>query len=304
MEIRGGGSGWRLWPGSQWWRSGRPGRSFDWRAFRSVFSHVDWPWLALASAFAYSTYLGRAWRWAVFLRPFRPAPSIWRIFKATLIGFTAVMLLGRPGEIVRPYLIARNEGVSLASQLAVWLLERLFDLLFALVIFGFGLSRIDVSRSHLGNALRWMIEKGGGAVWILSSICLILLIFLSLNPALFRARLLGGLGFLHARRLEVAEKFVDTFLQGAESLRSVRAVLEVTAYSVLEWFLIACCYVCGMRSFGAISHFGIIDVLMYMGFVSFGAVVQLPGIGGGMQVVSVLVLHEIFGMPIGNSQQR
>jgi ABC-type sulfate transport system permease component len=31
-----------------------------------------------------------------------------------------------------------------------------------------------------------------------------------------------------------------------------------------------------------------------MGFVSFGAVVQIPGIGGGTQVVSVLVLTELF----------
>jgi len=35
-----------------------------------------------------------------------------------------------------------------------------------------------------------------------------------------------------------------------------------------------------------------------MGFTSFGAVVQIPGIGGGVQVVSVLVLTQLFGVPI------
>jgi glycosyltransferase 2 family protein len=35
-----------------------------------------------------------------------------------------------------------------------------------------------------------------------------------------------------------------------------------------------------------------------MGFVSFGAVVQIPGIGGGVQVVAVLVLTKIFGLPV------
>ena len=53
-----------------------------------------------------------------------------------------------------------------------------------------------------------------------------------------------------------------------------------------------------MRSFGGTFRFSLIDVLIYMGFVAFGAVVQLPGIGGGMQVVSVLVLHEIFGISV------
>ena len=33
-----------------------------------------------------------------------------------------------------------------------------------------------------------------------------------------------------------------------------------------------------------------------MGFVSFGAVVQIPGIGGGTQVVAIVVLTELFGV--------
>ena len=33
-----------------------------------------------------------------------------------------------------------------------------------------------------------------------------------------------------------------------------------------------------------------------MGFVSFGSIVQIPGVGGGMQVVAVLVLTELFGV--------
>src|SRR5262249_9754475 len=69
-------------------------------------------------------------------------------------------------------------------------------------------------------------------------------------------------------------------------------------YTALEWFLIAACYLCIVRSFGSVFRFSLIDILIYMGFVAFGTVVQLPGIGGGMQVVSVLVLHEIFGIPV------
>ena len=40
----------------------------------------------------------------------------------------------------------------------------------------------------------------------------------------------------------------------------------------------------------------LVDVLIFMGFVSFGSAVQIPGIGGGMQVVAVLVLTELFGV--------
>ena len=59
------------------------------------------------------------------------------LLSATVIGFTAITLFGRPGEFVRPYLIALKEKVPVTSQLAAWLLERIFDLLMALLLFGF-----------------------------------------------------------------------------------------------------------------------------------------------------------------------
>src|SRR5438105_6219041 len=117
------------------------GPAFEWAVFAAPFSRLDWRWLALATRLSYATYFGRALRWAVLLKPLRPRPGLWNLTKATIVGFTAVTLLGRPGEFVRPYLISVKEQVPLTSQLAAWVLERIFDLLFALAIFGYGLSR-------------------------------------------------------------------------------------------------------------------------------------------------------------------
>src|ERR1041384_7646633 len=82
---------------------------FNWTLFVSTLSGLDWSWLALAAILAYATYYGRVLRWAVFLRPLRPKPGMWNLLKATVIGFTAVIFFGRPGEIVRPYLISVKE---------------------------------------------------------------------------------------------------------------------------------------------------------------------------------------------------
>ena len=271
---------------------------FEWAVFAATFSQLQWGWLAPACVLAYATYFGRALRWAVFLKPLRPHPGMWNLMKATIIGFTAVILLGRPGEFVRPYLISVREEVPLTSQLAAWFLERMFDLLFALAIFGYGLSRVHSSRAQVGPALKWVFRTGGGMVWAMSAICLSLLILLRLFPLIFRSRLLAALGFLHEHHMARVEKLINTFLQGLESLRSLQSMLAVVAYTTLEWLLIAGCYLCVMRSFGGIFQFSPIDIFIYMGFVAFGTVIQLPGVGGGMQVVSVLVLHEIFGIPV------
>jgi len=69
-------------------------------------------------------------------------------------------------------------------------------------------------------------------------------------------------------------------------------------YTLLEWALIVACYWCIGMAFGTALQFSIWDAVTFIGFVAFGAVVQIPGIGGGMQVVSVLVLTKIFGVSV------
>src|SRR5437016_3620846 len=115
---------------------------FAWNLFLDALKGLDWSWMALALALVLATYVGRTLRWEVMLRPLTREASLTRIFVATVVGFTAVVLFGRAGEPVRPYLISRKEGVSFSSQLAAWVLERLLDLLMVLVIFGLSLSQV------------------------------------------------------------------------------------------------------------------------------------------------------------------
>ena len=252
-------------------------------------------WVAASCAALYATYLGRALRWAVFLRPLKAHPSIRRLLSATVIGFTAITLLGRPGEFVRPCLIAMKEKVSVASQVAAWLLERIFDLLMALLVFGFALARVTASGVAVGPKLAWVLAAGGKFVAIMSVILLVLLISFRHFAEPARRRLTDALRFLPEAQFARAEKLVTAFVQGVESTRSDGALLEVFFYSVVEWLLIATCYWCVAASFRNL-HFTIVDILILLGFVSFGQVVQIPGIGGGMQVATILVLTELFGV--------
>ena len=96
---------------------------FDWALFQASFARLDWVWIAVGAIFALVTYFGRALRWAYFLKHLRPKPDLWGLFKATAIGFTALVLVGRPGELVRPYLIAKSENLPLSTQLAAWALR-------------------------------------------------------------------------------------------------------------------------------------------------------------------------------------
>src|SRR5258708_444969 len=96
------------------------GKPIDWALFLRTFSTVNIP-LSLAGLLVVMlTYAGGALRWQVMLNPIKRDSSFRRILVATIIGFTAVVLFGRAGELVRPYLIATKERVPFTSQVAAW----------------------------------------------------------------------------------------------------------------------------------------------------------------------------------------
>jgi len=273
--------------------SGFSGRGFDWALFGRTFARVHYGWVAAASVLALSTYAGRALRWAVLIRPVKPRPSMVNLLSATTIGFAAITLLGRPGELVRPYLIATRERVPVSSQLAALMLERIYDLLAALAVFGFALSRVHASEVHVGPALQWVLRTGGNIAAAVAIIAALVLLLIRQYGEAMRRRMIDGIRVLPERMHARAEQLINAFVQGVESTRSWRALAALAAYTVLEWALIAGTMLCLVRSFPEL-HMGLVDVLIFLGFVSFGAAVQLPGIGGGFQVMAVLVLTELF----------
>ncbi|MGD0365255.1 MAG: lysylphosphatidylglycerol synthase transmembrane domain-containing protein [Bryobacteraceae bacterium] len=273
-------------------------RGFDWRAFGATLLSLQWWWLAAASASVMAGYYGRALRWRVLMRPVKAEPSLWNLFTATVIGFSAITVLGRPGEFVRPYLIASKEKVSTSSQMAALVLERIYDVLIVLAIFGFALSRVRRSDATLGPALSWVFAMGGWFVGALSVVVLGLLIAFRHFSAAMRRRLLDALAALPEQHFKRADRLITAFVQGVESTKSQKAMLMVVWYTVVEWATITVTVYCVMRAFGGALHFGWLDVLIFLGFLAFGAVVQIPGVGGGTQVVSVLVLTQLFRVPL------
>jgi uncharacterized membrane protein YbhN (UPF0104 family) len=70
------------------------------------------------------------------------------------------------------------------------------------------------------------------------------------------------------------------------------------AYTILEWMVIGGSFYCVFRAFPATAELRITDVIIAMGFVFLGSILQIPGVGGGMQIATVLVLTEFFGVGI------
>lgn len=282
------GAAYAVW---RWRASG-----FSWTEFTASFYHVDWSWLVLAFALVMATYVGRALRWEVMLRPLRKDASLWRLFTATAIGFTAVVLFGRAGEPVRPYLIAKKEGVTFSSQIAAWVVERILDLLMVLLIFGIALTQISHSAIQPGPKTRVVLEAGGYMAGLIGIVCLALLIGLRQFRGRGLDRALRGLSFLPEKAVRKIQTVLESFGEGMESTRSGSFTMLLIFYTVVEWSVIAAAYVCMFKAFPATAQLSLTDVIITLGFVAFGSAVQIPGVGGGMQIATVLVLTEFFGL--------
>jgi uncharacterized protein (TIRG00374 family) len=212
-------------------------RSFDWARFRSA-SRVSAVHIAAAVGLIHVTYFLRAWRWKVFLEPMRKTRTS-RLVAPTFIGFTGLALLGRPGEFIRPYLIARRENLPVASQIGVWTVERIFDIGAFTV-----LMTIDVFFSTVIRANPYLHKFRIAAVVLCA-----LVAFASVLAVLIRKRQQEVAGFFHQLTARfskslahVVDQKIRAFGEGLNTVASSQALLKLVAISLLMWFMIALAY--------------------------------------------------------------
>src|SRR5437660_3423488 len=115
--------------------------------------------LLLCVVVIYVCYGIRALRWQLFQGNLGSS-RFWVIYKMTLAGFAAMFILGRPGEPVRPLLLARKENLPIADMFGIYALERLFDTASTAVIAALALFFVNSqpgggeTTSALGTAAR------------------------------------------------------------------------------------------------------------------------------------------------------
>src|SRR5882757_310456 len=112
---------------------------FDWAMFWQQLRFVSVGHIVAGIALIYATYWLRAVRSAVFVAPTKKV-SAGSLVGSQFIGFTAVALFGRLADLTRPFLVARRIGLPLSSQVAVYTIERMFDLGAAAIIFSSALA--------------------------------------------------------------------------------------------------------------------------------------------------------------------
>jgi glycosyltransferase 2 family protein len=276
----------------------RTWRNFEWAR---LFQYgLRWRHIFHGVALIYIAYFLRAVRWKIFLRPVRKQTSILGLVPPTVIGFTGLALLGRPGELIRPYLIARHENLSFASQVAVWAVERIFDI--------GGFTVLLVAAIFLPSKLRTFAEAATTSPevrhWIhLTGYGLIALVLALLSGAVVMAYRGNRIAqwvegrFSHlAKNLaqRIAQK-IREFTFGLNTIHGPFEFLQLSAVSVAMWWIIALSYKEVTHAYGTpMDAMSSTKVLLLMGSSMIGSMVQLPGVGGGSQLATISAFDHVF----------
>ena len=254
--------------------------------------------LLILSIFAiYACYALRSLRWKVFQRNLGPS-RFGPIYAMTLAGFSAIFLLGRAGEPIRPLLLSRKEKLPVADMFGIYALERLFDLASAAVIAAIGLLLFQ-ARGHVGDTagkLETAARTTGSVLFAGVVGAVAFLLYLRLHGSALLERRLQGWLLAHGWRGKLAG-IVLGFSRGVQAIRTFGDLALSLFYSAAHWFLVLLVYLWVAHSFGgALAGLGLGDSMLVMAFTLVGSAVQLPGVGGGSQVACFLAYTAVFGV--------
>jgi uncharacterized protein (TIRG00374 family) len=273
----------------------RSWRDFDWATFWSQTDRVHKLDIINAIGLGYLAYVMRAIRWKVFLRPVRRETKVMSLVAPTLIGFTGLVIFGRPGELIRPYLIARREHLPFSSQLAVWAVERIFDLgafalLLVLAIF-FAIGPKDLAHYRTfrqgGLILAGLVAAMALAAWVTSQKGEVVADWCERRFS----HLTSNLGQRVALRIR-------EFRGGMNTIHGVSSLFQLIGLSVAMWYTIALAFQQVTHSYGVeVLQIPLSKIFVLMGSSMVGSLIQLPGVGGGSQLATIATLEHVFNVP-------
>lgn len=257
------------------------GRNLNWEEVSTAISRADKGLIAAALGCVCLTYFLRALRWRALLGPLAPGASLRELFAATTVGFGAVFLVGRAGEVVRPaFLPLRERRVRPGASFVTIAVERVYDMAAMVVMFAANLLFFHPPGA---DAAAYARVRWAGFVMLLgAAVGIAALVWFRRNAEWVVSRLEGW--------FDRAPQFVSRFGRIATGLLAqlahslgvlvdARELVLTAGLTALLWFSIALADLFVMRAFGL--DFGLTTAIFVLGWSLVGSLVPTPGGAAG-----------------------
>ena len=277
---------------------GRDRIHFDFGQFRAQLALANWWKIAIGTGCIYLGYVFRSVRWALLLRNNKKVPLL-SLLGTQVIGFTAVALIGRIADPVRPYLVAKRTGLPLSNQFAVYIVERLFDAGSMALIF----SSAIVLTAWLGlpGALPHpeIVRRAGYWGMALTVLGALFLVAVRMAGGAVAAFLEAAFGIVSKRLGNAVGQKIRSFRSGLDAMRTFGDFGVVAALSLGMWLLIALAYLETMQAFTAspeLAGMTPAKCVLLLAVSGITSIIQLPVLGWFTQIgVVAAALASFYG---------
>jgi uncharacterized protein (TIRG00374 family) len=257
------------------------GRNMNWAEASAAIRRADWRLIALAVVIVWLTYLIRAFRWKTLLAPLAPRASLREAFAATTVGFGAIFLLGRAGEVVRPaFLPLRDRAVRPGAAFVTIAVERVCDI--AAVILLFAANMLVLRLPGVDEETFARVREAGLILLLGAAVGLGALIWFSRHTegasAWLDARL-ERLPRVLSRTWKIVAGLLEQLGRTLGVLAGGRALLATVGWTAALWAAITAANMLVLRAFGL--GVGVSETIFVLGWSLVGSVVPTPGAGAG-----------------------
>ena len=251
---------------------------FDWHVFVDQLKQADPVKFAIGIGLIYLGYVLRTLRWAAFLKPVKRV-SPFKILGAQVIGFTGVALFGRLADLVRPYLVAKRVNLTVGSQIAVYTIERMFDMGSMALLFSLALLLAPDRHTLPHHELMIRVAKASFVVTIALAV---FAVFVRVSGGVLAAFFEKTIGVLSPGIGKAFGDKIRAFRDGLNTIASFPDFLLVLGISLAMWVMITLAYLETTRAFvnsPELAHITIARCMVLMAASMGGSIVQLPVIG-------------------------
>jgi uncharacterized protein (TIRG00374 family) len=260
----------------------------------SALQQANFLWLLPGIAVYFIAVWARAWRWHYLLRPIKAIPTR-TMFPIVAIGYMGNNIYpARAGEVLRAYVLRRNEGVSISASLATIIVERAFDGVVMLSFVFLNLREVAglTADSRFAGSIRDLAIWGTALFF--GAVLVFLLMAIFPKPT---TRIVHWIveRFLPKRWRAQSLDLAGRFLGGLASLRSFKDVGMVLLTSIVIWLLETGKYWFVMHAFPfEVSFF---TLMLMNGVVNLATTIpSAPGYLGTFDAPGIAVL-EAYGVP-------
>ena len=244
------------------------------------------------------SYVTRAYRWQILLRPFKPIP-VKEIYSPLMIGFMGNVLPARAGEFLRAYLVGKKNGITFSGAFSTIIVERLFDLVCLMVlfiwVFVFNHEVFDSNLEFSGLSVQTLAIGFGRFCLILVCGLLAFMFLLAWQEEKVKRWINWLIRPLRDKWKEKIIMMVGEFALGCQVIKDKSALAQIILYSVLTWVFIVGTYYPFYFAFNLQQiTFESLLILTVMVCILITAL-PTPAFLGSYNAGVLIALHEIMG---------